>query len=335
MKKERLKIKKKNKPLFNRFKDALPFDKLNLLKFFTHRPIAKLLSLLGATFLSFYVAYQEESSKDFIVPLMIKNVPKELAVSDVAVNTVGVNLKGKKSVLFGISADSVNAKLNLADGKKGTQQYTVLLEHEIPKEIKVRFTPEKVAVTLEEMSTRWVKVEPSFVGVPPQGHIHAGYECSPSRIEVSGAQSILNEIDAVYTEPISLKTMIKTSMKLVNLKSIDNTEFGETRAAVTVKVIPERDTKVFNDLFPAILNFNEIDYEIENISQLRISKLVLQGPRSMIEEIDLADISIILDLSGISREGVFSNQNVIIDLPNELEMVRVEPSNFTVVVGRK
>ena len=169
---------------------------------------AKVLSIAGAVALFFFYQFNRLEERPLSVPLRVE-VNNELVPASQYPRTVRLVVRGESNAIFSILEEDLQASIDLGPYRNaGIVRVPVLVEKRgsalgiDPLEISVE--PPEIALSIEPRVERDIHVVPSFRGYLEPGYELAGFKLEPSKIEVAGPASLMEEIDDVATEPIEL-----------------------------------------------------------------------------------------------------------------------------------
>ncbi|RME37657.1 MAG: YbbR-like domain-containing protein, partial [Deltaproteobacteria bacterium] len=113
----------------------------------------KLISLVFALMLWFFVMGERRQEIGFTVPLNLVNIPEGLMVANEVPNLVDVRVSGPRTVLMNLSPQDISISVDLKDLKPGVTSFKRLDERlNIPSALKVtRLSPSYIDVKLERV----------------------------------------------------------------------------------------------------------------------------------------------------------------------------------------
>lgn len=324
--KEKIKEKIRNK------KNELKFIKLDYKKAYnliTKRFHIKLLCLLMASILFFYVRYQQEFSKDYIAKLNIINVPSKLLIANNIQENVTITVRGFRDNKHEYPME-FSAYIDLTNAKIGSNFYKVNLSEEIDyKNINIIITPNRIPVVLDELVYKTVPIQAATLGSSSLGLHIDDIKVSPSNVIISGPKNLISSINKISTAPLDLTDRYldySTRLKLNFPKNIKS-----DTSTVDVNVIFNKDTEKieFNDI---VININNLDsrLNIKSDSPLIVQKLVLEVNKNLITNISENDLSLYLNLKNIKHAGFYSNLSVEVNIPTYAKLLNIEPSFFDI-----
>jgi YbbR domain-containing protein len=174
--------------------------------------LIKIVSLVFAVILWFYVNSRGGAEMDVAVPLELKNVPARLVVVGDMIDEVTVRVKGRDRILQEIVSTPIHAVLDLTEAREGDHPY--FLDSSaiaVPANLQIiRISPQRILVHLEQRLKKDVPVSVSVYGKPAPGFRIGLVEADPASVRVEGARSIVDPLSQLVTEPIDVTGAQKT-----------------------------------------------------------------------------------------------------------------------------
>ncbi len=166
----------------------------------------KLLSVVIAVSLWFFITYRGQSETTVESQLEFKNVPQGLEILKQNIRKVSVNIRGHESVLSALKPSDVRVIVDLSNGKKGdTSYYFDTNDVKIPANVKIlRIDPTYVRVTLDESVSKDIEIKPYVVGQPARGYEIYKITVSPPIVRVEGAKTEMANLSVLRTEPLDI-----------------------------------------------------------------------------------------------------------------------------------
>ena len=212
------------------------------LKSASPRPPRRLPRLLLALALSaglwFYVSSRGGAEMAISVPLEYRNAPPSLVVTDAGVKVVEIQIRGRESALREMQAGRIRASLDLAGAKAGDGVYALDAgAFTIPPNLQVtRINPRTLRVRMESLVRKEVAVLPILGGRPAEGYRVVRIETIPPRVRIEGAQSALESLGKLLTEPVDMAGARATFSREVSLVLSGPGIRVEPRGTVRIKV---------------------------------------------------------------------------------------------------
>lgn len=181
--------------------------------------ILKLLSLIFALVLWFFVMGERRQEIGFSVPLKLENIPQDLMLANEVPNLIDVRISGPRTLLMNLSPQDISISVDLKDLKPGLTSFKRLDEKlNIPSALKVtRLSPSFVDVKLERIKEKQVPVVVNIEGAPADGYRLVETSLNPAKVTVVGAEGELKDIREVVTEAISVTDVTESFSLMVPL----------------------------------------------------------------------------------------------------------------------
>lgn len=177
-----------------------------MIGFITDNWLLKVVSLVFALVLWFFVMGERNLEIGYAVPLEIKNVPKGMMIANEVPNTVDVRLSGPRTMLMNLGPRDVGISVDLSDLKAGLTTFKRLEERlNIPTGIKVtRLSPAYIDLKLEPIRSKELPVRVVLSGRPAEGFHVVAVTAEPASVAVEGAEGELNTLREVATDAVDL-----------------------------------------------------------------------------------------------------------------------------------
>jgi len=164
----------------------------------------KVVALALAAAAWWFVAGESKVLVSFTIPLEIRNVPKEMTITNKAERQVEVRLSGPSSLLSGMRPSEISAAVDLTPGRAGRQYFTLDDRAvKVPPGIKVqRIYPSSIEVILERTERRMVAAAARIGGGTEVRKRVATVEIDPPSVEVEALPGEFARMPVVYTEEV-------------------------------------------------------------------------------------------------------------------------------------
>lgn len=281
----------------------------------------KILAILAATFLWFYVASSSSKVGNFpgSIPLEFRNVPQGLvAISDT--QEVQIKLVAEGIVWQRLSASSFEAYVDLAGFNLGTSDLEVKVESKISGVSIVEIKPKKILVRLEPIAKKEVPVSVQISGKPAEGLVADTPVPEPNTVQISGAQSVVDKIfEATAKLTLSGESAdVTKSVPLMALNSegqpISNLTFEPAEVKVTVPLSKFGKTKTVG----VVAKFTGSPQSGYFVSQVSVDPptVAVSGKSSVLQSVDAINTKPI-DISGISQNVA---RQATLDVPEGISL---------------
>ncbi len=185
-----------------------------MLKKLTENWTLKLLALVFAGMLWFFVTGEQKLERSYAVPLELRNMPTGLMVASELPSTIDVRISGPRTLLMNLSLQNIGIAVNLRDLEPGVTTLQRLEERlNLPGPLKVtRLSPSYIDVKLERIVSKNVEVIPQVTGVPAAGFRLETINVEPRNVMIEGAESEISAVEKVFTDSVDI-TDARESLK--------------------------------------------------------------------------------------------------------------------------
>lgn len=156
--------------------------------------MAKILSLLGAILLWFFVMKEQNPIVDinYTVPVQMQNLNSQYVVENIP-SEVHIHFRGPRNSILAINQSTLKAYMDMGDVAPGQQN--VQIQFTPPSGVSlISMTPDTVNVNVDEYTLREVPVEVQQLGKVPEDVAIKAINTVPKVVTVSGAKQ---EVDSV------------------------------------------------------------------------------------------------------------------------------------------
>lgn len=303
--------------------------------FFTKNLGAKILALIFALSLWFYVAVGEARVDKFPgkIPIEVKNVPVGMAVSDYF-EGVDLKIKAPFSTWQKLSSDSFQAFVDVNNLDVGTYRLDVNIKVSEPEVSIVEKNPSKVTVHLEEVTEKNVPINFKIEGKVADGFATGELESDPKEVKIKGAKSLVERITNA-TAVVGLSGEMSDTEKFVPLiifdgsgNEIKNLEIFPSNVKVKVPISKATNIKTVG-IKAAITGNPAENFWVSKIVAFP-STAVVTGEAENLKSLDFLETTK-LDITNISSN---LTKNVDLVLPSGISLVSNERSiKITVYVS--
>ena len=202
----------------------------------------KLVAILVACTLWFFVATSERSQLALPAPVEYVGLPAELVVVDGQRETLDVELRAVRSVVARLSPDTVRVSVDLTGLPQGESvvQLTPADVQAPPGATVTRITPGRLHLTIAQAATGSVKVVPQVRGIPAEGFAIKRVEVEPTKVSIKGPRSTIEMRGEVSTIPIDVSGSRRSVTQNVGLMLPASTYLTRERTVrVTVEIAEE------------------------------------------------------------------------------------------------
>jgi YbbR domain-containing protein len=221
------------------------------------------------------------------------NVPKDLAIANVSVNTVRIRVEASKSDLNDLRAEDFHATVNLGGFTKGDVSAAVEVTPPRSSVSIVDTSPATIDVTLDNLTTKEVPVSVNLVGSPQQGYraVESSEEASPPTVTVSGAASLVASVDAAWADVILTGRHVNLDRERIDLvprdashRDVGLVTVDPSASAISVQVQQQDFTKTVI-VNPVITGAPAAGYNIVGVAT-NPALVQVTGPATLLATID-------------------------------------------------
>jgi len=178
----------------------------------------KLISLLFAVFLWYFVSSEDRVDMNVQIPVEIVNLPRDLIISNPYKTTLDVTASGPRGLIRKIS-QGITRSIDLS---KATPGNTVIANDvdsiTVPRGINVlRVNPTHITLSLDRLIQKDLPVKAITSGKLPEEYELAAITITPERLQVAGPQTVLTRETVLSTTSIELTGVTASTSRQVAL----------------------------------------------------------------------------------------------------------------------
>ena len=204
----------------------------------------KLISILLAVILWYFVVSERSGETTISIPLDFQNIPTSLIIMKNPVESINVRIGGPATLLRGLSPKDVKAIIDLSNAKPGLAEFAIQAEQiTLPRGLRVTMiSPASIMLRLEGLLSKKLPVEAILIGKPSEGFKIMGVSIDPPVVEIVGAQNELKGLKSISTEEIDISGLNKDSVRKASLNvrelHIKSISREEVRVSIKFATIP-------------------------------------------------------------------------------------------------
>jgi YbbR domain-containing protein len=182
--------------------------------------LLKLVSLLLAVVLWYFVGGEDRVNKTVMVPLEIINLPRDLVISNQYKKEMEVSVSGPRSLILEMSERAVSRQVDLSAAEPGSMVIETGNEDiPVPRGVVVeRVQPSSIILSLDKLIQKQFPVSARTVGRVAEGYYVKSLSTDPDTITITGPQTILSQFDELFTRAINLSGVKKSGQLQVPLE---------------------------------------------------------------------------------------------------------------------
>lgn len=201
----------------------------------------KIMAIVFAAALWFFVGAQSSSEVGFLVPLVLKDIPQNMEVSGLPPGEIEVRVSGPRRTIMNLSPSSVQAEVDLSGVKEGHNVFKISQRNIItPMGVEVvNLRPGSVDIKMEALRRASIPLKARLRGEPAAGFRVAAVTVLPASVTVSGTERALKEHSVIFTKPVDVSGLTGAKKFTVDF-DVAPGEFrsiGADKATVRVSIV--------------------------------------------------------------------------------------------------
>jgi YbbR domain-containing protein len=262
------------------------------------------------------------------VPVTYITTP-EIVVTNEIETDVELKLSGPRAFIREIMDREDTITIDLRDKKPGYITYKIY-DHmiELPIGVKVvGIYPESITPKIELLKAKMVEVHPSIIGELPEGYKLRGTQIEPDKIEVSGAQSVIDNLDKVFTEPVDISSLTNSITMELNLDMKDKKR---------LHTVSSSHFSAFIDITPILSKrtFYNVKIELSGYKKYKVIPesftATIEGPQNTVDRMTQRDLNSGIDISN-DIPGTYM-KDIVLRLPESVKPVSIKPAKVKILI---
>jgi YbbR domain-containing protein len=166
----------------------------------------KIISLIMAIILWFFMAMRGQTEITVEIPIEFKNIPEGYEITLQSAKTVNVMLRGQDNLIKKLRPHDTSIFVPMDNAKEGETIYYLTKDNLLlPSEISSKLiSPASVKIKIEKTISRYVRIKPVISGNPMEGYNMKQIILDPQQIMLRGTKTVLDSIEYIKTEPIDI-----------------------------------------------------------------------------------------------------------------------------------
>jgi YbbR domain-containing protein len=207
--------------------------------FFTKNLSLKLISILLAVILWYFVISEKGGETAISIPLDFRNIPTSLIIIKNPEESINVRISGPATLLRGLSPKRVKAIIDLSNARPGVAQFAIQPEQiTAPRGLKVTMvSPASIVLRFDRLLSKNLPVEAILVGKPFEGFKITGVPIDPPAVEIVGAQNELRRLKRISTQEIDISGLNRDAVRKapLNLAGLHIKSISREEVKVSLK----------------------------------------------------------------------------------------------------
>ena len=213
--------------------------------------VLKLLSLLFALFLWYFVVGEDKVDMNVTIPVEIVNLPRDLVISNQFKKQLEVTISGQRSLIRALTEQHISRYIDLSKVSPGT----LVIQHQpdsisLPRGLNIlRIQPPTLTLLLDQLIKKELSIKPILVGKVDKYYKLDSVVADPLTLEISGPKAILGKEQILNTNSIDINGLKQSSVKQVSLDLQPEIAdlIGEPIVAVRINILElKKEVKLSN-----------------------------------------------------------------------------------------
>jgi YbbR domain-containing protein len=300
--------------------------------------VLKLLSLLFALFLWYFVVGEDKVDMNVTLPVEIVNLPRELIISNQFKKQLEVTVSGQRSLIRGMAAQHISRTIDLSKASPGT----VVIQNNpdsisLPRGLSIlRVQPTTVTLLLDRLIKKELPIKPILVGKVHKDFKLDSVTVDPTTLEISGPQAILGQEQNLNTSTIDINGLNQSAVKQVSLalKSEIADLIGEPVVAVRLDVV-ELKKELEISAIPIELDI-EAGRQTETIFQLLppTVSITTEIPQTMLRATNNIRNLFHAKVTPEALQAGRTKLKVLVESPEKAKILAIKPDTVTLKVSK-
>ncbi len=231
------------------------------------------------------------------VPILFQNLPESpnLEVTDTDAPSAQVYLEGPRDLVDSIRPTEITVLADMRGVEAGVRVKQLMVDTgRLPASVKAIVDPREIRVRVERVIEKDVPVKPRFDGEPPPGFEVVGWQINPPTVRIGGAESRVRDINDVSTETVRLTgrsdSLTETVAIDIGSANVNLSDQSPRKVSLSVVISEQRKERTLSGVPVTLING-------PGGARTRPATVTvtLYGPRSLIDQITIADLSVTAD----------------------------------------
>jgi YbbR domain-containing protein len=299
--------------------------------------VLKLLSLLFALFLWYFVAGEDKVDMTVTIPVEIVNLPRELVISNQFKKQLEMTVSGQRSLIRGMTSQHTSRTIDLSKASPGT----IVIQNppdsiSVPRGLNIlRLQPPTITLLLDRLIQKELAIKPALVGQVHKDYRLESVTADPPTLEISGPQAILGQEQHLTTSPIDINGLNQSDVKQVSLvlKPEIADLIGEPVVAVRLNVVELIKEMEFTGI-PIELDIAE-NKQTETIYQLLPPTLTITAevPQTMLKASNNIGSLFHARVSPEKLQAGSTKLQVLVESPPKVKVLAIKPETVTLKIS--
>ncbi|EKD27683.1 MAG: hypothetical protein ACD_79C00635G0002 [uncultured bacterium] len=284
--------------------------------------------------LSFFLWYALRNEELITTTVNIQIVPKingKMFLMNMSPEQIQITLQGSRKIIKEMPTTPYILNLDLKNELQPKIFTNVLKENDFafdPRLSVIKIFPEKVEVEIDKLVEKSVEVEAVTEGTVAPNYDLTQVKLIPSRIKIIGPEKILDKMEFIKTEKISIEGMTTNFIQDVQIVSPFKGFIDREPIKAFISISKSKEEKIFEKIPVFVMHpvdfFNKCKISPSEIS-IKVSASVLD-----FQGVDKIDFRAFVDISGLAK-GTYELPVAVVK--NDIfKLMEVFPKSVEVVI---
>lgn len=230
-----------------------------------YKIIPKIFCLIISVVFWVYVDNKQIAEIRLRVPINV-DISNEYAVADMEKKYMSVFVRGNSEDIRSVSPASIAVTVHVVNPNLNDNiRYPIIVKgRDIPDTVHLISEDQTIFMRVEKRIMKRVFISPKFEGSLDSGFIKGNVRIIPAEVDVYGAESVLEKIDQIETEPVSLLGQRASFERDMKLKT-DSVLFGKVGQESARIIVPIYDSSLYTRIFvPVTVEGDNDSYSYES-----------------------------------------------------------------------
>ncbi len=160
----------------------------------------------------------EYIEKKVYLPISYKNLPSNYVIVDEIESNAVIIIKAKEDFFNNNYTNLIKPIVYLENAKSGLNSYPIDIILNTPiQDISVKLQKDEIKLNIDELITKDFEIKPNINGIPLKGFFIEDLIIETQKIRLTGPKKIINSINFIQTEPISIEGINLSILTNINL----------------------------------------------------------------------------------------------------------------------
>lgn len=269
---------------------------------------------------------ERDAEKTLVVPIVLRNVPDSLVVTNQQTNVVDVRLRGSRTLLGTLDERRQGIELDLSNVRPGRTEFKIDESRlTLPRGVQtIRVSPSQIALEVDRLVERSTPVVLDFEGDPPEGFRVVESQVEPRRVTAIGPAAVVDRLAEVHTERVAIPPRAGVTTLAVPLRRDDpQLTFRPPRVEVRAEVEEILGEREFTEVAIEAIGDRSGGRLVPSTAEVTI-----RGPERILRGLDRTAVMLTVDITELDP----GTHTVVVDgqVPVGIEILRIVPERIEV-----